>query len=382
MGSAALVGLIARRELKSRLRTRFFVIGTAAVAVALAAFILAQTTLFGGGSTKLVVGLNGQALSVADQITQTGRQLGRDFQTREVTDLGAGRSMVANGELDALVSGSPSALSVLVNQDLNQDLRVTLDAIVQQQVLKAQLAAIEDVDANQVLNTVGNAHAAVTSLRAPDPRAGQRHALAMLVIALIAVSLGLYGTLVAGSVLEEKSSRVVEPLLAAVRSWQLLAGKVLGLGIVGLIQLAVIGTVGLILAWVTGRLASVGAVLWGLLWFLLGFFLYATVFAAGAALVARREQLHRALVPTCLMLAVAAVLGFAVLVPDASGTAATVLALLPPFTPVLMPGKIVLAAAPGWQIGAALGLTLAAIAVFAVVGGRIFRTAVLRPMRT
>jgi hypothetical protein len=47
-----------------------------------------------------------------------------------------------------------------------------------------------------------------------------------------------------------------------------------------------------------------------------------------------------------------------------------------------MPSKILLAAAPGWQIGAALGLTLAAIAVFAVVGGRIFRTAVLRPMRT
>jgi ABC-2 type transport system permease protein len=375
VGAAAVVGLVARRELNAKLRTRSFVVGTGVAVVVLAGFVLMQSTLFSGSATTLV-GLNGQAISVADQVTQAGRQLGRDFRTKDITDLAAGQAMVADGQLDALVSGSPSALSVLVKRDLNQDLRVALDAIVQQQVLKAELAAIEDVDANQVLDTVGTAHVGVQTLQPPDPQRGQRRTLALLIIALISVSLGLYGTIIARDVLEEKAGRVVEPLLAVVRPGQLLAGKVIGLGAVGLIQLAVIGLAGVVLAVATGALTGVGAVLWGLLWYLLGFWLYSMVFAVAAALVSRRELAQRVLVPAGLVLLVALVLGFWVVVPDAAGATSTVLSLIPPFTPVLMPGKIALGAAPGWQVGTGIGLTVFVIAMFALVGGRIYRTAI------
>jgi ABC-2 type transport system permease protein len=268
-----------------------------------------------------------------------------------------------------------------VKEDLNADLRIALDAIAQQQVLEAQLAAIEDVDPNQVLETVASAHVDVHSQQAPDPRRGQRLAVALLIIALLYVSLVLYGTMVAQGVIEEKSSRVVEILLATVRPWQLLTGKVLGLGLVGLIQLAVIGVAGLVLASATGVLSisgvAISSVLWGLLWYLLGYFLYATVFAAVGSLVSRQEDAQSVLTPITLVLVVAFVLGFGVLAQDATSTASTVLSLVPPFSPILMPGKIALGAAPAWQIATAIALTLAAIALLTRLGGRIYQNAVL-----
>lgn len=373
------VGLIARRELNAKLRTRSFVIGTAVSLVVLVAFVLMQGWLGGPGS--LTVGLNGQAIGVADQLGQAGRQLGREIRTREVTDLPAGERMVAGEELDALVSGPPAQLSVLVRDELNQDLRVALDAIVQQEVLRAQLAAIEDLDANQVLENVAAAQVGVKFLWGPDSQRGERLAVALLIIALLYVSLVFYGNLLAQGVIEEKSSRVVELLLATVRPWQLLAGKVLGLGLVGLIQLAVLAVAGLTLASVTGVLtipgSATGSVLWGLLWYLLGFALYATVFAAVGSLVSRQEDAQPVIMPVTLVLLVAFVLGFSVLARNAASTASTVLSLVPLLSPVLMPGKIALGAAPGWQIGAALGLTIAAIVLLTALGGRIYRNAVL-----
>ena len=90
------------------------------------------------------IGLNGQAISVADQLADEARQVGRVVRTVEVTELSAGRAQVADGTLDALVSGAPAALTVLVNQSLDDELRGVLNGLVRQQVLRGQLAAMED----------------------------------------------------------------------------------------------------------------------------------------------------------------------------------------------------------------------------------------------
>lgn len=374
------VYLIARRELNAKVRTRAFVVGTVVSIVVLAGIMLVQGALFSEG-TKSVVGLNGQAIAIGQQLTDASRQLGHEVETTEVTDLAAGEGRVADGELDALVSGAPASLRVVVKDELNRDLRNVLDGIVQQQVLRAQLAAIEDLNADQVLGTVASAHVAVQSLRTPDPQRDQRLAVALVIIALLYVSLLLYGSMVAQGIVEEKSTRVVETLLSTVRPARLLAGKVLGLGLVGLIQLAIIGGFGLLLAIATGTLTiggvAAGTLLWGLVWYLLGFFLYATVFAAAGSLVSRQEDVQPVLVPITLVLVLAFVLGFGVLARDAAGTTATVLSLIPPFTPILMPGKIALGAAAGWQIALGIAFTLIATALLTLLGGRIYRTAVL-----
>jgi ABC-2 type transport system permease protein len=373
--------LIARRELNVKLRTKSFLVGTAVSIVVLAGFVLMQSTILSNGN-EYAVGLTGQALAVRDQLTASAKQLGRQIEVKEVANQAAGEKDVADGELDALVSGPPAALQVLVKDSLDSDLRVALDGIVQQQVLRSQLAAIEDLNTNQLLGTVAGAHAGVHMLEGADPQHDQRLAIALLIIALLYISLALYGNLVAQGVIEEKSSRVVEILLATVRPSELLTGKILGLGLVGLAQLAVIGGVGLALAALTGVLTiggvAAGTLLWGLFWYLLGYFLYATVFAAVGSLVARQEDAAGVITPLTLMLVVAFVASLSVLARDAAGTAATVLALIPPFSPILMPARIALGVAPAWQIGAAIPLTVLAIVLLALLGGRIYGRAILR----
>jgi ABC-2 type transport system permease protein len=117
-----IVWLVARRELNTRLRTKSFTIGTVASALVLVGFVLMQSTVF-TTNHRDTIGLAGQAIAVADQLVDEARQVGRDVRTVEVTDVEAGRGQVADGTLDALVTGAPAALTVLVNQTLDHTLR-------------------------------------------------------------------------------------------------------------------------------------------------------------------------------------------------------------------------------------------------------------------
>jgi ABC-2 type transport system permease protein len=364
--------LIARRELSAKLRTTLFVVVTVVSIVVLAGLMLVKGTLFSAGNTS-VVGLSGQAISVAPQLTDEARKLGREVQTKEIPDPADGERMVADGDLDALVSGAPANLTVLVRDELNRDLKSVLDVIVQQQVLRAQLAAIEDLNADQVLGTVAGAHVGVRSLHETDPKREQRLTLALVIMTLVFLALALYGSMLAQGIAEERSARVTETLLTVARAPVLLAGKLLGLGLVGLIQLTIAGLVGLLLTVLTGSLTITavvaGSLFWVLLWFLLGFWLYGMVFAAVGALISRPEQAPARLTAVILVLVLAFVLGITVLAGDASSAASTVLSLIPPFTPILMPGKIALGAAAGWQILLGAGLTVLATAGLALFGG-------------
>jgi len=378
--SAHPVVLVARRELNSRLRTRSFVVGTVVSTVVLVVFVLAHSTVFDERRVS-TVGLNGQSIAVAEPLTDGAAALDLEVRTTKVTDLASAREQVADGTLDALVSGAPAALHVLVRGDLDPDLRNVLTEIVQRQVLSGLLASVEELDAGEVLATAADVGVEVRSLEPADPGRDQRLAIALVVVALLYLALLLYGSLVAQGVVEEKSSGVVELLLATMRPWQLLCGKVVGLGLVGLVQLAAVGGVGLLLAVLTGALTIAGpaavALAWGMLWYVLGYLLYAVVFAAVGALVSRQEDVQAVLMPVTSVLVVAFVLGFAVLSVNPDGTAATVLSLLPPLSPILMPGRIALAAVPLWQVGVAIVLTAASIVLVARLGALVYRNAVL-----
>jgi ABC-2 type transport system permease protein len=376
---------VARREVDATLRTWSFLVSTVVSALVLAAFVLAQSTVF-DGDQRSTIGLSGQALAVSDQLADEARQVGREVRTVEVRDLADGRVRVADGGLDALVSGAPAELTVLVNTTLDDELRGVLNGLVRQQVLRGQLAALEDpagLDVDAVLSTVAEAHVTVRSLSNADPGHDDRPAIALVVVALLYLALLVYGSLVAQGVVEEKSGRVAEFLLTAVRPWQLLSGKIAGLGLVGLAQLTTVGVAGLVVALATDVLPSagpaVGALAWGLVWYALGFLLYALVFAALAVLVSRQEDAHSVLMPVTVVLVVAFVLGFAVLSRDPAGTTSTVLSLVPPLSPILMPGRLAFGAVPFWQVALALALTAATIAVLARLCGRVYRNSLLSP---
>ncbi|MEV4310870.1 ABC transporter permease [Actinocrispum sp. NPDC049592] len=372
--------LVAGRELNTRLRTRAFLVSTVISIVVLGGFLLLQGGSF-GGEAKAKVGLSGQATALSTQIVQASKALGLEVTISDVNDQDSGEAQVRNGDLDAFVTGPVGALQVQVKDKLAPELQSVLNGLMRQQVLTSQLAA-NDLDAKQILATAEQSHITLTQLEPRSGDDGQRLAIGLVVAFLLYMALMIYGQTVAQGVIEEKSSRVVEILLATVRPWQLLGGKVLGLGLVGLIQFAAIACVGLIAGLATGALtvsgAAVGGVLMGLLWYLLGFFFYATIFAAVGSLVSRQEDAQGVLTPVTLVIVIGFIFSINLLVSNDSGTLTTVMAVLPPFAPILMPGLTALGVASIWLQVLAIVLTLGGIALVAWVGGRIYRNAVLR----
>jgi len=379
MTSARAVSLVAKREFVTKVRTRSFLIGTAVIIAVLAGYVVLQSVLF-DDQQRSVVGFSGQATQLAEPLREKAKSFGVELDTRDVTDSNA-EQLVRDGALDALVTGAPPELRMIVKGSGDEVLVTALNDVLRQQVLVAQLAEA-GITPQQVAENLANVRVGVTALEPVDPQRGQRLAIGLVVAALLYYSLLVYGTMVAQGVVEEKSSRVVEILLATVRPWQLLLGKVIGLGAVGLLQLLVISTVGLALssAFDVVDVGSVGgtALATGVLWYLLGFFLYATVFAAAASLVSRQEELQSVLTPISMTIIVAFVAGINLMIGSPSGTAVTVLSLLPPFAPILMPGRMAMGVATTWQVVLSIVLALAAIAAITWLGGKVYANAVLR----
>lgn len=375
------VWLVIRRELRARLRGGVFVAGTALVILVLVVYLVLQSLVVRPAGT-IRVGLTGQATGVQQVLQQESGQLGLTIATTAVPSVAAGAAEVRTGALDVLVSGPPDGLQVIVRNGLDDRLRAALDSVVRQQVVYAALAeaGLRPADVQAQIDA---AHAQVTPLSVVvDPSYAQRRAVALVVTILLSLSLLAFGVLAATGVTEEKSSRVAELLLATTRPGQLLFGRLIGLGTVGLAQLLIIGVVSVPLSLATGAvtlpslaLRAAGA---AVLWYLIGFLLYGTVFAAAGSLAPRPERLPSVAALPTLALGIGLAAGIVVLVQDPTGVAATVLSVLPPFAPMIMSGRMALGAAPGWQVLLAALLTLATVVVVAWLAERVHRHSILR----
>lgn len=377
--SAHPVWLVARREILGRMRSRAFAIGTLATLLIMAGYTALVLLAGPGGGTT--VGFAGQAPGVAEALVRVSAPMGEQITTRTATDPAAGERQLRDGELDALVTGAPDALTVTAEHELGPRLRTALDAVAQQQALDAELAR-SGLNPAEVRATVGTAHVGVRLLEPGDPHRAERLGLAVAAGALLYFFLITAGQAVAQGVVEEKSSRVVELLLATIRPTALLAGKVLGIGLTILVQLLLIAGAGGTAAAAGGLVtlpsgAVAGMVAWTLAWFLLGYFTYAAVMAAAASLVSRQEDLQSVTTPVVMMLVVPFLLGATVLPGSPDSDLGAVLSLVPGFAPILMPMRIALDVAAPWEITCSLALTCAAIFALLRLGGHVYSRGVL-----
>jgi ABC-2 type transport system permease protein len=221
----------------------------------------------------------------------------------------------------------------------------------------------------------------VSTIEPVDPERDKRGGLAFFAAMLLYGQLIGYGFYVAMGVVEEKSSRVVEVLLSAIRARHLLAGKVIGLGLLGLGQWLTVVTLGLLAATAVGAVdidsdVLIAAAL-ALVWFVVGYAFYACLFACAGALVPRQEELQSVTTPLTLLLLISFFVSFGVL-NDPDGTLAHVTTFIPMTAPICMPARIALGELSVGEVVIALVITLGAAAALIPLAGRIYSGAVLR----
>jgi ABC-2 type transport system permease protein len=191
----------------------------------------------------------------------------------------------------------------------------------------------------------------------------------------------LYGTWILTGVTEEKSNRVVEVLLSSIRPWQILGGKILGIGTLAMAQLLGTLVIAVVALRTTGAFdlppVEVSSIFNLLLWFVIGFLIFAVLFGAAGSLVSRMEEANTIAFPMTM----AAVVGFffsIISLDDPSGVVATVGTFIPLTAPFVVPVRAALEAIPAWQYVVALVICILFIGVATRVAGRIYAGGLLR----
>lgn len=376
LSSNRAVLLVARREFIAQVRSRAFVVGLAVtLALLVGSFLI--VSYIGSQSSGNTLGLTPQTMSLRPVLEATAQMQDAELEIRDV-DADAGARQVSEDEIDALLTGGPNGYRIVGRDAVESELQTLVTTAVARQTLTTALAqaGVDPVDLE------ARSRVAVDTQEPVDPDRGQRLALAIVGTILLFVSFSGFGQLVATGVVEEKSSRVVELLLATIKPWQLLSGKILGLGAVGLLQLVILSGIGAGGAVLAGLLtvpsAAVGMFVMVILWYLLGFFLFAALYAAVGSTVSRQEELNSVITPVALLIFIPFVLTLNLLPSDPRNELAAVLSFIPFFSQTVMPARYALGVAPLWQVGVSALLALVAIGGVVRLAGRIYRNSVLR----
>jgi ABC-2 type transport system permease protein len=379
MDNRTAIGLVARREITTRVRSRAFLVTTALLLVGVVASSLV-VHLVRGSSSATRIGVTASTAALAQPLRVTGDAIGQKVTVTQV-DQAVGEDEVRAGKLDVLLAGDVAQPTAVVHKRISDTARDLLTVVVRQAALDRQLTQA-GAEPAKVAAAVSAATVTVTPLTPQRSDFWARLALGLIAGVLVYIALMIYGQQVAQGVIEEKANRIVELILTAIKPWQLMLGKVLGIGTVGLGQLLVVTGVGAGVALGTGTLSlpssvAGGAVAWSLVWFVLGFLMYALLFAGAGALVSRQEDAGGATAPILMLIIIPYVLGISILPANPDSKLIEYLSLVPLFSPTLMPMRIGVGI-PGWQLMVAV--TGAALLIVGLVwlAGRVYANAVLR----
>ncbi len=336
--------LVAEREIGSKLRSRAFVISTAILFVGALALVIWAG--FASQSDE------GTPVAVTPEIAQAVPP-SANLEVTETTDRADAEALVMAGDVDAAIvadPSSPTGFTVLAESSAPTELLLQL----------AQLPPVE------ILDPEGSTWAM-----------GYVAAIGFGIVFLLAAS--MFGGTIAASVVEEKQTRVVELLISAIPVRALMAGKVIGNTILAMAQILILAAIAVIGLTVTGQsalLQGLGApIAWFAVFFLFGFILLASLFAAAASMVSRQEDLGSTTTPlTMLVMAPYFLVIFFFENPLVLG----IMSYVPFSAPVGMPMRVFLGEAQWWEPILSLAILIATCAAAIVVGAKIYQNSLLR----
>ncbi|WP_420176357.1 ABC transporter permease [Luteococcus sp. OSA5] len=364
------------REIMVKLTDRSYIIGTL-VTLALVLGSMGASAWFSGRSTQWDVAVVGQS---AEQLGKSVDSLAKQDNPDDAVTLHsaaaapAAHQLVLDGTADAVLEEVDGSWRLVFKDSPDNEL-VSLT----QQAVSAQVMAATAQKAGTTAEELMTATQVGTHLLDGDSeRSAAGQVMSLVFAVLFLMSAMTYGMQIAQSVIEEKQSRIVEILVAAIPVRHLLAGKVVGNTIMALVQMALLVGTGLLGASFVPRFSTylpsmTQAVGWYLVLFLASFLALACIWAAAGAMGTRSEDLQHTSAPMIYLLMGAYFAGFM-----ATGGWKVALSYVPIVSGILMPARIVEGSAQWWDGLLALAANLVFAAVTVWIGERIYRRALLQ----
>ena len=361
--------LVARRELRERINARSFRISTIILVIGVACAVGIPALVSGGTSPSKVGVVGGDQATLEATVRQAGAVLDQKVEAVPFTSLAAARAQLRKGKLDALyIAGR----EVLIEQEPAQGASDN----------KARLAgAIAQLARNPSTQAAATRALPVHGLKAA-PTSLSTRLTGIAVVVLIYLLIFIYGQRITSGVVEEKSSRVIEVLLASVRPAQLLTGKVIGMGATAFGQVAALVVTFLIVAAATGsdllHSAAIGVVLVGALWMVLGYALHCTAFAAAGSLITRESDAANVTFPVALPLLFSYALSFGIIFGGSSSRLLQVLAYIPPTAPIASTTLYAIGSIGLGQVAVSAVICVLATVATARLAAKIYEQSILR----
>lgn len=395
--------VIARREFLERVRTKWFVIVTLLGPLGLLGIVVIPAYLGKKSAEKAVVVqvVDASQRGVGEAVAAAGNALGSNYKLEPIAakagELPSDDELwkrVEREEIDGFLripEGIIDGDSALYRGDnaASFTVRAELTKLVNFAVagIRAQDAGLDHEKVLKILRPVG------VSMQGSAGASGAGLFVAgYVVMFLLYMSILLYAINVMRGVIQEKTSRVVEIVISAARPRSLMLGKIVGVGSVGLAQLALWAVLALILINYRGPILSLFGVEGAsslslpdltlldfvvvLAYFLLGFFLYAAVYAAIGALVSSEQEASQLQMPVVLLLIIP-VMSVGALTDDPNGPIASALTQFPFSSPVLMPMRYLLDGATLTEVLISLGILVITIAAVVWLAAKIYRLGIL-----
>ncbi len=337
------VRLVAGREIQARIRSKAFVVS----ALILIGMIVASIVV--GGIVGKATADDTTPVAVVDGVSLPSTS---GLDVTKAASVDAAERLVRDGDVDAAIVPSDDPLGYTV---------VGLDD-----------APSEVVSALSVSPRI--------ELLDPDALPGG-------LVYLIAIAFGVvyfasavtFGQSIAQSVVEEKSTRVVEILMSAIPARALLAGKVLGNSVMAFAQIVAVAVAAIVALALTGQdnvFAMLGpSILWFVGFFAVGFVLIASLFAAAAVLVSRQEDVGSVTTPVMMLVMIPY---FLIIVAYDNPLVLGIMSYVPFSAAIGMPMRIFLGSAAWWEPVLALLVVVASVVVVVAVGARVYENALLR----
>lgn len=344
LGFGQAVRLIAEREIITRLRSRAFQVSTGIMlAAALVGVILGGT--LGTRTTTTTVAVVGDATAQVAHVP--------GLMIKHADSTAAAERMVESGAVTAAVLPDPSS--------------------------PAKIKIIANEQSPDSLVTALSIKPPVTLLHPPTISPTLRYLASFAFALIFFISSATFGGVIAQSVVEEKQTRIVEILISTISSRTLLTGKIVGNSLLAFAQVLVTGAFAIISLSITGETATLsllGApIAWFVIFFIIGFVLLASMFAAAGSLVSRQEDIQATVTPVTMLVMVPYLL---VIIFHDNNLVLTIMSYVPFSAAVGMPLRIFLSQAAWWEPLLSLLILIGSTIGVIMIAAKIYGNALLR----